>query len=324
MKETNQNPSAKTQPAAKKPETKISERTSMTGSAHEFRKVMRGYDPVEVDAYITELGDSIRKTSRTYEARMADMKQELTLANRESENLRAKLKEYQDNPEIQRLQGIVVSQPVADTNEELIAQLKNRIVGLQFQLQDAETRHAEEVEALRRQNTEILAGIGDARAKEEELDKLARENALLKEEAEKNKPALENAQLAAAQIESLTEQKDVLSSELQVSADRIAKLEDDAVRSRNEISRITVDNSLLEEKNAKYREEIVALKAEGKTKAYEFAERFAAREDELNSEILTMKKKLQLQSYHISQADTAVAELANQIMQIKSAFSEDI
>ncbi|MCQ2484054.1 MAG: hypothetical protein MJ168_01825 [Clostridia bacterium] len=83
---------------------------------------------------------------------------------------------------------------------------------------------------------------------------------------------------------------------------------------------MSIENSLLKEKNEQYKKEIFEMKAEAKEKAYENAEKLAAGEDALQQEKMKLQKQIQLQNYHIEQAGAAVEELKKQLEQISLSF----
>lgn len=58
-----------------------------------FKKVIYGYDPEEVAAYINELNETYESSSRMHESKLSSMKEELVLSNRERDSLNEKYKE---------------------------------------------------------------------------------------------------------------------------------------------------------------------------------------------------------------------------------------
>ena len=64
------------------------------------------------------------------------------------------------------------------------------------------------------------------------------------------------------------------------------------------------------------------MKSEIKEKAYVYAEKLSAGEDELRKEQIKLQKKVQMQNYHIEQASTAVEELSRQLQAIRESFAE--
>lgn len=317
----NANQKSQKKPAQKTPSQKAPQEAVPRGFGHEFKRAMRGYDPDEVDAYVSDLAESARKASRTFEQRMADMKQELAQANRECDNLREKLKEAEMAPPAALPED--TDGMTSEDYERVIASLQNQVTALQSSADGNSDAYAQELMNLRQENYELSQKLAATKAKLDEYGNIEADVARISESQQLcDELTAENKQLKG-EISALQDEKAVLESELDVGNKHIQKTEEEAEKVRKEYTRISVENGLLAEKNSQYKEEIVSLKADSKKKAYEYAEKLACREDELNGELIAMRKKLQMQSYHINQADAAVAELANQIAQIKISFGEE-
>ena len=99
-------------------------------------------------------------------------------------------------------------------------------------------------------------------------------------------------------------------------------MENENASLKAEVSRLQVENALLAEKNEAYKTELTQMKSEIKKKAYVYAEKLSAGEDELRKEQIKLQKKVQMQNYHIEQASAAVEELTRQLQAIQASFAE--
>ena len=323
-----------------------------------IKKVMRGFEPAAVADYINEMNRSMENASKNFEARMADMKQELTLTARERDMLAEKcrtlakkdagisrehekellsqiaalkneLEEYgrTDTPsgggDLPDGETGVLSAALADKQRELESALER----IRLLEQRAENSAANE-----ERNSEIMR-------LEEQNSKLSGENAALKQTGAALNTAVEklkakNGELSACldkfsgkcdalsdENEKLREENEIIAAENDALEEQLEKTTDENKAVRNENGRLTVENGLLGEKNARYIKEISELKAEAKTAAYTNAERFSAEAEALEREKLAIRKKAQLQGYHIELCRNALDELSKQLEEIKSSFA---
>lgn len=285
-----------------------------------FKKVMRGFDPDEVSAYISEMSRTMQDSSKIYEIRMAEMKQELALVSRERDNLRIRCTELENS-----IPAPVEEAPPendADDSQEQIDRLLKKLdegalseEAVRTELENANSLIADLVLQLEDKEKQLEACEGKIGALESQSEK----HDSLRERYEESLADIENLK---SQISGLEEEKAQLTAECGEAEIHFRKAFDETASLKTELSRITVENSLLTEKNEQYRAEISELKAEAKNRAYEFAEKLSVEEDELNKEKVKLQKKLQLQSYHIEQANSAIDELKKQIEQIRVSFSE--
>lgn len=292
-----------------------------------FKKVMRGFDPEEVIAYISEMSRTMQEASKVYEIRMAEMKQELTLVNRERDNLRIKCDELEKSiaaplPEPVPEPVPVLSEFADDNRQGLIDELQKKLdeeamsgATAKEELQNANMQIAELSLGLEDKEKQLLSCLEKINI----LETQSGRNDSVREQYEEALVLIENLK---SQVSGLEEEKAQLISDSENAEAHFRKALVEAGGLKTELSRISVENSLLAEKNEQYKTEISELKAEAKNKAYEFAEKLSTEEDELNREKIRLQKKLQLQNYHIEQANTAVDELKKQIEQIRISFSE--
>lgn len=297
----------------------------------EFKRVLRGFDPDEVRAYIEEMNQSMQDASKNFEMRMAEMKQELTLVSREKENLRERCAQLEAKP-AEALPAEPKPKPEPEPEPEKPKRGKSQqtqIDSLKKQLEEEKAISAESDERLKKAADEIEALNEQLRAAKQELAESSERMQELESMAEKSLPMREQYEDCLVQIEKLKaeaasyqEETEMLKAESKATAEHLKKTEDENSSLKTELSRINVENSILQKKNGQYRKELSELKAEAKSKAYDFAEKLSAGEDALRQEQMRLTKKLQVQTYHIEQAEAAVEELKKQLEQIKFSFDE--
>lgn len=290
-----------------------------------FKKVMRGFDPDEVTEYIDEMNSTMHNNSKNYESRMAEMNQELTLVSRERNSLTQKCTDLETKlrQTIALLKEKTEEAESPDTSKDaLIASLQKSLdeereanEGMKKELEAAK----EEAKALGEQISIIEEELRDCSEKLKSYENIANRQSSLHERYEEALASLETVKSASS---ALSDEKERLEADVRDKAEHMAKTDEENTELRTELNRIKIENSLLSEKNEQYKAEISALKSDAKSKEYGFAEKLSAQRAELEKEKITFGKKLQLQLFHIEQADSAIEELKKQLEQIKQSFSE--
>lgn len=294
-------------------------------TALNFKKVMRGFDPDEVLAYIEEMNRTMQNSSKNFELRMAEMKQELTLVSRERDNLRIRCDELEKSVPV-----IAEPEPQSENPIEKDGENPQELIDeLQKRLDDEYISEASVQRELQNAHAEISEMSAQLQDKEKQLSSCLEKIDILEAMSQKQDSIRTQYEEALAQIETLKasvgalqEEKAQLEKETADADEHINKAFDENSSLKTELSRINVENALLFEKNEQYKAEISELKSEAKAKAYTYAEKLSAEEDALNKEKMKLQKKLQMQNYHIEQADAAIDELKKQIEQIRTSFSE--
>ena len=113
----------------------------------DFKKVLYGYDPDEVKAYINEMNKTHGAAVRNYESRLSSVKEELLLSNRERDSLSAKYKEC-----CSKETGEVAAS-VDKKAEDMGGKYKEALMALQTKLEQKETERA----LLEKENRELKA-----------------------------------------------------------------------------------------------------------------------------------------------------------------------
>lgn len=278
-----------------------------------FKKVMRGFDPAEVLAYIEEMNRTMQDASKNYEKRMAEMKSALALANRERDTVLARY-------------GGEAAEASADTEQSKLDEAQAAIAGLQGKLEQT-------IDERNRIQAEMQSKLDDERAAREslesEMENASAQMELLKQRCEQYQSvqaqyeqALGTIEELKAKLQATQEEKEMQGAEYATAQIHFEKVENENASLKTELSRVHVENTLLEEKNEAYKNEIAQMKSEIKEKAYVYAEKLSAGEDELRKEQVKLQKKVQMQNYHIEQASAAVEELTRQLQAIQASFAE--
>ncbi len=288
------------------------EQTEITSTVT-FKKVMRGYDPAEVQAYIEEMNRTMQDATKNYENRMAEMKSALALANRERDTILARY-------------GAETEEGPTEAEQSQLDEAQAEVAGLQGKLKEAQAARS-------RIEAELQSKIADERAARESLEKEL-ETASTQIEGMKQRceqyqsvqtqyeQALGTIEELKAKLKAAQEEKEVQDAEYATAQVHFDKVEGENASLKAELSRAHVENALLVEKNEAHKNEIAQMKSEIKEKAYAYAEKLSAGEDELRKEQVKLQKKVQMQNYHIEQASAAVEELTRQLQAIQASFAE--
>lgn len=285
-----------------------------TASTVTFKRVRRGFDPEEVLAYIEEMDRTMQEASKNYEKRMAEMKSALALANRERDTLLA------------RYAGESPEQPPAQADQSQLDEAQKAIAGLKGKLDEAQAARG-------RVEAEMQDKLDEERAAretvEKEMESVSAQLEGMKQRCEQYRSvqtqyeqALSTIEELKAKLQSTQDEKEMQGAEYATAQAHFEKVEDENATLKTELSRVNVENALLTEKNEAYKNEISQMKSEIKAKAYDYAEKLSAGEDELRKEQVKLQKRVQMQNYHIEQAGAAVEELSRQLEAIKASFAE--
>lgn len=284
-----------------------------------FKKVMRGFDPEEVFAYIDEMSRTMQDASKNYEMRMAEMKQELTLVSRERDNLAERCRELEGRPNIPEPQPVIEEAPAEEKDDR---KSKSEISRLKKQIDAERAVNAKAEENLNNANVQIETLTLQLQGCHEQIEALEKEAEKRNDFSSQYEDALAQIEKLKADVSKEKEEKELLSAEIKATETHMKKTEDENGTLKTDLGRLNVENSLLSEKNEQYKKELANLKAEAKEKAYYYAEKLSEGEDALGQERMKLNKKLQMQAYHIEQAKAAVEELKNQLELINTSFGE--
>ncbi len=285
-----------------------------------FKKVLYGFDPEEVIAFVNELIESNENAARLHESKLSSLKEELVLSNRERDSYSRELKTLRSA----QPQPVVEKIIVTDNNSADLAPLKEEIERLRaenFRLQEAAMHISngsdEKISSLEAENRELSVLA----------DSLKRENAQLGAEAqrynslfEEYSGILKKSESISAELESKSAEAELLRAELEGKAEEIRLALDENREISQKAAELEVKNGILLQKVSEHEAVIEHLREEGKAQAHESAEKISLLEAELSKSRLAVQKDIQLHEYYVSSAELAVAELSKQLEKIKQSF----
>lgn len=285
-----------------------------------FKKVLYGFDPEEVIAFVNELIESNENAARLHESKLSSLKEELVLSNRERDSYSRELKTLRSA----QPQPVVEKIIVTDNNSADLAPLKEEIERLRaenFRLQEAASQisdgNDEKISSLEAENRELTVLA----------DSLKRENAQLSAEAqrynslfEEYSGILKKSESIGAELESKSAEAEMLKGELAGKAEEIRLALDENREIAQKAAELEVKNGILLQKAEENEAVIEHLREEGKAQAHENAEKISLLEAELSKSRLAVQKDIQLHEYYVSSAELAVAELSKQLEKIKQSF----
>lgn len=290
-----------------------------TAREYPFKKVLYGYDPDEVASYINELSDSYEASARIHESKISSIKEELVLSNRERDSYMRKYKE-------------AASKHTKPTKEDKSAEYEAVIASLKEKLELAESEKSCSAQA---DNSELINEyLGRIAALEEEnralssrLHSSERENKQMLAAAEKHSSLLGDYQAVCAQLElakseaaAKETENAALSKELENKIGELNSLASEKEGIKKKSAELEAENGVLSKSLEECRAEILHLKEAGKKQAYEYADKINALESEHANAELAMKKELKLHNYYINQAEITLAQLTEQMEQIKTGM----
>lgn len=285
-----------------------------------FKKVLYGFDPEEVIAFVNELIESNENAARLHESKLSSLKEELVLSNRERDSYSRELKTLRSA----QPQPVVEKIIVTENNSADLAPLKEEIERLRaenFRLQEAASHisngNDEKIASLEAENRELTVLA----------DSLKRENAQLSAEAqrynslfEEYSGILKKSESIGAELESKSAEAEMLKGELAGKAEEIRLALDENREISQKAAELEVKNGILLQKAEENEAVIEHLREEGKAQAHENAEKISLLEAELSKSRLAVQKDIQLHEYYVSSAELAVAELSKQLEKIKQSF----
>lgn len=303
-----------------------------------FKKVLYGYDPEEVAAYIDELAETLESSTRLHESKLSSIKEELVLSNRERDSYGEKYRACMAKlEEALKTEKIAETAPVIEEKQDRAPELEAVIETLKNKLEKAESENVKlremteqktqnafdeylskiaalegenkqisvRAEALRRENSELLAAS-------QKYDGLFGEYNEILAQLEKTK-----AELAAKQ-----EEAKLLNEELEEKLREAKALSAEKESIKKKAAELEVKNDVLRQKLEENENEIIRLKDANKAQAFECADKVNALESENAKNKLALQKELQLHDYYINQAELTLAQLSKQMEQIKQSLSE--
>ncbi len=309
-----------------------------TGNELSFKKVLYGYEPDEVAAYIEELSETLEASTRLHESKLSSIKEELVLSNRERDSYAEKYRECKAKlEEALKKEEKPVTLPVIEEKEDRTSELEAMIEMLRNKLEKSEEENAS-LRGMTEKNTQnafdeylskISALEGENRQISVRADALMRENSELSAVSEKyNGLFAEYNEILArfkktkAELASKYEETKLLNEELSEKIKELNQINAENEKLKKKAAEIEVKNDVLKQKLEENESEIVRLKDANKTQAFEYADKINSLESEQAKSRLALQKELQLHDYYISQAELTISQLTKQMEQIKQSIAD--
>lgn len=303
-----------------------------------FKKVLYGYDPEEVAAYIDELTQTLESSTRLHESKLSSIKEELVLSNRERDSYGEKYRDCKAKLEaaLNKEKPAAVL-PAAEEKADRIPELEAVVEALKNKLEKAEAENVR-LREMTEQNEqsafdEYLSKIASLENENRQIslqsDALRRENGELLAASQKYDGLFSEYNGILAQLEkkkaelaSKEEEAVLLGEELEKKLRETAELSAEKENIKKKAAELEVKNDVLRQKLEENENEIIRLKDSNKAQAFEYADKVNALESEQARNRLALQKELQLHDYYISQAELTVAQLTKQMEQIKQSLGE--
>lgn len=311
-----------------------SEKTKSKGKEEQelqFKKVLYGFDPDEVIAYIGELNAAHESAAKIHESKLSTLKDELVLSNRERNSCIEKLKEIQAK--------------IHPENPEEKEETENRIAEYEAAVSQLQVT----VEILKKENEQLRSAPAPTPASppspetpdrsaeyeqrirqlEETIGRMQSENSGLSSKAERYL-ALEESynsvfvqlEQTKAKLEAKEKALKAKEEELAENAGMIAELSAENREIKARAAELEIKNSVLTQADSEREAEIEALREANKAFAIENTEKLSALESEHAKSRLAVQKDLKLYGYYVDRAQLTLTELTKQMEELKNSLSD--
>lgn len=307
-----------------------------------FKKVLYGYDPDEVMAYIDELTQTLEASTRLHESKLSSIKEELVLSNRERDSYGEKYRECRAKlEEALKKEEPAAVLPVIEEKEDRTPELEAIIETLKNKLEKVEDEN-EKLREMTEQNAqsafdEYRSKIADLENENRQIslqsDSLRRKNGELVAVSEKYdglfaeyNEIMAQLEKKKAEIASKEDEANLLNEELEKKITEVTALSAEKEDIKKKAAECEVKNDVLRQRIEENESEIIRLKDINKAQAFEYADKVNSLESEHAKSKLAMQKEIQLHDYYISQADLTISQLTKQMEQIRQSlcgFKED-
>lgn len=292
-----------------------------------FKKVIYGYDPEEVAAYINELNETYESSSRMHESKLSSMKEELVLSNRERDSLIEKYKECRAkladsaNKELQlhdnsaeyeeTIAALYKKLELSERENENLrkaAESKNEMKALEY---------TDRIATLEKEKAQLTLIIQSLQTENGELTAVSQKYDGL---FESYNSVLSQYELLKSKLLTKEDELKILLSQLEDKSEEIKTLyaENEDIKKLN--AELEIKSGVLEKRAEENETEIIRLKDVNKQQAFEYAEKINTLENEHARQRLESQKELKVHSYYIEQAQLTLSELQKQMTQIKESL----
>lgn len=295
-----------------------------------FKKVLYGFDPEEVIAFVNELIESNENAARLHESKLSSLKEELVLSNRERDSYAEKYRMCMAGFAKAEQEKEKEKEDKTAEYEAVIAQLKERNERLeQDNLQLRET-----AERGGRMLTEEY--LGRISSLENENKQLSVRLDFLKRESDEMGAVSQKYDELFVQFNTISAQHELVKAEVQAKDNEAKLLRDELERKATELNeninetekvkrslaQLEIESNVLRQRLEENEAEITRLRDANQAQAVEYAEKISALESEIAAERLAAEKQRKLRDYYVEQAQLTLAELSKQMEQIKTSMGE--
>ena len=287
-----------------------------------FKKVLYGFDPDEVTAFISELREAHENSARIHESKLSSLKEELILSNRERDyngrelkKLRSKLgtpeEKASDDGKISEYEAVIAKlreelELAKEENYRLTEEIGNDALISNGKFADLEAENRElsvQLEAIRRENGELAASV-------QRYDSLYEEYSALMSKAEQ----------LGSELEAKNAEADGLREEVIKKTEEIKSLYAENGEIAKRSAELEVRNGVLSRQVTETQELVERLREENITQAHESAEKISEIENEQAKFRVAAQKEAQLREYYVGRAELTLSELTKQIEQIRQSL----
>lgn len=288
-----------------------------------FKKVIYGYNPEEVSAFIDELTKTHETSSKLHESKLSSLKEELALSNRERDYYKEKCKNNQaritetdnsrENKNAEYESLIYKLQEKIKTLENENIHLKNAPPSVNEELKDT---YLEKIDELKTVNRELEDALNQIKTENEQLKNRLSKFDTLFDEHRKIQIQYEETK---HRLSSTEKELDSRKNEILELSEKITDLIAEKEENEKKISDLELQNDVLTRQANESDNELLALKQANQAIVLENAEKIKALESECATIRLNFRKEMKLYSYYIDRAELTVAELTKQMEQIKQS-----
>ncbi len=293
-----------------------------------FKKVLYGYDPDEVSAYIDELNETYETSSRIHESKLSSLKEELVLSNRERD---AYIEKY-------RALSVQAESTVLPQTEEQVyrtAESESIISDLKKKVEQAELENERLRQLFASDKNEIISSyaqkISELEARNRELetdmDSLCCEQSRYESTVHNYEKLTDEYNCVFAELEQTKSELDSCKKqlesklvELNEKVQQLNTVSSEYENIKKQAAELEVKNSVLEKRLEESGVETAQLKEINKNQSLEFAEKLSVTENGFARRNLALQKQLKLHGCYVEQAQLTITELSKQMEQIRQSL----
>ncbi len=290
-----------------------------------FRKVLYGYNPDEVQAFIAELTQSYEASFKLHESKLSALKEELAFSNRERDRYIEKCKEQKSkngkstSSAEDKISEYETTIDLLNKKLRMLEAENERLTAEQTPLPTvSDESYSEKLRLLEDENKELRKALASAEKEKAELSRQLKNYEAL---SDGHKSVLQQLEETKSRLSSCEKELKEKCDEIEEINKKITYLTAEKKDSEKKISELEIQNSVFSKRIAECEEENSKLREANKAIIFENAEKINELESEHAKSKLAVQKELKLYGYYIERAELTVTELTKQIGQIKLSIS---